>query len=678
MQFTFSSRTRQALACCAATLAAFHWGLPTVVADPSLDPDDYFEVKTDIFERKDEPISLLRDHEDPRRFYYIPSMPRVSRINDQRGNVPEFTLLRYQFQQGGKPNEGGVLQFTVELSLPDESKEILLQNLAGVLSKGGERVDWRQLDLAPIPLKSSKVHFYSPDNGSFVASGKRTDSLAPTYVTQKMPYSLTLTREGTAVFDELITGPTGLACVYEIELTGMSPEAGFYVEVDWQKVLDMVSSDVNISSQVNMNYVFATSTEERNKNIQNMTNSLTSSGAVTAKAYGDDSIISTEELVKYMDGVLQRIYAEVYGEDQSIVPEKIDPATAEPADAGAADATTSLVVNTANLVAKISQNRKERFEFNVRETQSVKTAFGSFVGIGSWLAEKQWLDRESRSGLTPEGDAALREWGLLAYASDRGFENAYFSLPPVYPDQEWGLSQVRLEIQLLNERGAPITINSQTTHSADWFADGRGKTTGAWVDTTKKPMNCFLFPLGKFGFGPNGLEGLRFRNTVKLTMFSGKEMSYTRPIDCESGDLDLGNPFEPIEVLSIEPRGLKFESSSERIRRRLGGELIQAEVFLREPHSNRSKRVVLKKGEDRPFAFLLSPDPENDNNIRCGYTITYLIENDDFEEVACKPLSRYIDKHEVEASDGVFRPVIDLSMKQVLAQIAAAAEDSEQ
>jgi len=658
-------------------------------ADPSLDPDDYFEVKTNIREKKGQPITLLRDHEKPLRFYYIPSAPQVSRVTDQRGNVPEFTLLRYQFEENGVADEGGVLQFTVELALPDPSIEMLQKNLAAKLANLGTDVEWQQIDIAPIPLRDSKVHFYSPDNGAFVASGERTGGVAPTYVTQKMPYSLTLTRKGTAVFDQLIKGPTGLGVAFEVVHTGLSPEAGFYVEVDWQKVHDLVSSESNESEYESWNRVFWTESDEKNSSVKDITNSLTNSGAIVAKAYGDDSIIPTEDLLKYMDKVLQRVHEEVYGDDASVVPEKLDPATAAPADAKAEERSKAKVVNSANLTAKIEQNRTERYEFNVRETQTVKTVFGNFVGIGGWLASKNWLDGKRRSGLTEEGDEKLREWGLLAYASDRSFESAYLSLPPVYPDKDWNLSQVRLEMQLLDENGSPIAIGSQTTRSAEWNAAGKNATSGTWTDMSKKPKNCFLIPLGDVGFNRNSLAGLSFRNTVKLRTFSGKTMSYIRHIDCESGDLDLGNPFEPIEILTIEPRALKFESTSDRVKSRLGGELVQIEVYLREPHSGRSKRVVLEKGNDHPFSFLMAPvgphlrapdgslalNPDS-GNVRCGYSITCLIENDDFDEVPCKPLTGFVDRREAEESGRLFRPVVELSMKHVLQQIEAAKEDA--
>ena len=72
----------------------------------------------------------------------------------------------------------------------------------------------KQLLLSALPFKSAQVTLYD-DSGKLVAKGTHGAGVAPTYSTQKMAFTVPLTRVGTSVMDALVKGQGGIHMAIE-------------------------------------------------------------------------------------------------------------------------------------------------------------------------------------------------------------------------------------------------------------------------------------------------------------------------------------------------------------------------------------------------------------------------------------------------------------------------------
>ncbi len=62
--------------------------------------------------------TCVRDAMKEDQWYYIPNSPRLVENKIDGKMVPKFTLVRFQYKEGTRFVEGGVLQFEVNMALP--------------------------------------------------------------------------------------------------------------------------------------------------------------------------------------------------------------------------------------------------------------------------------------------------------------------------------------------------------------------------------------------------------------------------------------------------------------------------------------------------------------------------------------------------------------------------------
>ena len=176
-----------------------------------------------------ESFTVIRDGRIPEQWYYMPDRPRVFERTVDGEAKPELALVHYQFQDPDDPQkllEGGLLLFAASLSLPSEA----IPQLEKVIRAKVE--DDQPIRLAAIPFKAAQVNLYTPKEGKLIASAPQGEGIAPTFATQKMAFSVPLTRVGSDVYDELVHGNTGMPVSVELTYNGLTPPAGFKVKVD--------------------------------------------------------------------------------------------------------------------------------------------------------------------------------------------------------------------------------------------------------------------------------------------------------------------------------------------------------------------------------------------------------------------------------------------------------------
>lgn len=615
--------------------AVFAIGAASLHADPSLAPRDQFTASTTV-DGVPQVLTLLRDHEDVNKFYYIPSVPRIPLIKDVRdpvNGVPEFTLLKYQMQDPQGLKEGGVLQFSITLALPEDSMPALRKDLASQLNPRAEMMvaeaerwlaakeaeleaaqaakdqnepqvkkqiesakawkeyaqkclDHAKLDasganivVTPVPLSDAKVTFYSPD-GDFITSGSKPSGLAPSYMSQKMPYSVTLNRMGVGILDKLVTGPTGLAVVYELSHVAMTAPASFKVSVDFTNTQNVSKFAQNYSSDESWQFLWWGKNEKHNVRTESLYQSLVSTGVIKEEMVLDPTVIGDDAILEIKNNLLTQIYSQVFGKDQSVAPLKIDPKDPDPAKAEATNnGPRAIQVNTSYFNSINESRKKFDVDFSFRKRITKKTTFGGFVGIGNWIGV---LDAKNKkqgdsSNVASAADSTemsqglknqLQQWGIFAYAEDKGFESISFAPPTLAVPNDWGLGSVDLTIEMLQTmdgKSIPFQVGSQSKWLMKWVPDRQqpvqGVTNGTWV-RGNNPVNSFILPLGAIAQRKD-LSTLRLRTQATLTL---KGRSFTLPPDevpVTSGEGRFASPLAALNVVELDTSGIEFKNASD-------------------------------------------------------------------------------------------------------------------
>ncbi len=615
--------------------AVFAIGAASVHADPSLAPRDQFTASATI-DGVPQVLTLLRDHEDVNKFYYIPSVPRIPLIKDIRdpvNGVPEFTLLKYQMQDAQGLKEGGVLQFSITLALPEDSMPALKKDLASQLNPRAEIMvaeaerwlaakeaeleaakaakdqnepqvkkqiesakAWKEyakkclehakLDasganivVTPVPLADAKVNFYAPD-GDFITSGSKPSGLAPSYMSQKMPYSVTLNRMGVGILDKLVTGPTGLAVVYELSHVAMTAPASFKVTVDFTNTQNVNKFAQNYSSDESWQFLWWGRNEKHNVKTEQLYQSLVSTGVIKEEMVLDPTVIGDDAILEIKNNLLTQIYTQVFGKDQSVSPLKIDPKDPDPAKAEAThNGPRAVQVNTSYFNSIDEKRKKFEVDFSFRKRITKKTTFGGFVGIGNWIgaleAKNNKQENSSKGAsaddsmeMSPSVKSQLQQWGIFAYAEDKGFESISFAPPTLAVPSDWGLGSVDLQIEMIQTKDGeskPFQVGSQSKWLMKWVPDKQqpvpGLVNGTWVRGSS-PVNSFILPLGAIAQRKD-LSTLRLRTQATLTL---KGRSFTLPPDevpVSSGEGRFASPLAALNVVELDTSGVVFNNPSD-------------------------------------------------------------------------------------------------------------------
>jgi hypothetical protein len=195
-------------------------------------------------------VTLLPDHDDPLRWYYLNLRPRVS---VGAAGKPQLCLTKYRTASGG----GGLLDFGVDLGLTPAERDVITTKLADyVRGRGGPRDrDGKPvkgtLAIVAAPAVSGTAHVMMFGDTS---RPKTASATAPTsFVTAfAYPTSPALFGDNRAIFSialdpngarlvELTLGAapgelTPIGVLYELELEGLRPAYRVSIDARWDEV----------------------------------------------------------------------------------------------------------------------------------------------------------------------------------------------------------------------------------------------------------------------------------------------------------------------------------------------------------------------------------------------------------------------------------------------------------
>ena len=466
-------------------------------------------------------FTVIRDALRPEQWYYAPSQPRLSeRVMSNGQREPEFALVRYQFKDPADPEklaEGGFLQFAMTLALPPEAIPQLKAAIAAQT-----KVKPETIRLAALPFKTATANLYVPKSGLLIASEPVGPGIAPTFSTQKMAYSMSLSKIGSDVYDTLSNGTTGLAAGIEFTYTGLTPPVGFTVTVDWDSAYTFYSKDEKIRAQVGIgSWLGAKAQIDRNKLVETLKQN---------KVIEIDEIDNPDNGAKYLELILSRINSELL--EQMKPPDKVPEAAAgDPnPDKSILDRLTGKFTaqggySVAIKDRKIVKKGKEKVTFRSRHLQERKTIAAGFVGIGSYPEEM----RRRLVTVVPPGP----------------WKSAFFLLPNVGDAQEIGISQVDLELRLRKGN------DTHSTQVAVW------KPANGWTGIGgAAPRSLVAFGLMDLYQKDPTLANVKFETVTQITLKNDVlRVTDTMPVDDQRA---IVTPLSAVKVLRLDTTSLSW------------------------------------------------------------------------------------------------------------------------
>lgn len=477
------------------------WGQASLASEDRID-----EIPVTV-DGVEEAFTVIRDANIENQWYYMPDRPRLFERTLDGLSEPEFALIRYQFRDPENPQdmlEGGLLQFAASLAVPVEA---LTQLKAAIQAQTGDNL----VRLSAMPFKEAKVNIFTPEEGNLIAAAAQGAGIAPAFATQKMAFSVYLTRIGSDIYDTITDGNTGVPIVVEYSFNGLTPPAGFKVEIDWDQTYDYYSKNQKFAAAASWKGLVGGSVDIDTNKIRT---TLETNKCITVIVTEGESL-TAEQIDKHLEPILARINQEII--EATKPPEKIDPAIATKPDAKAKfySAGYSVALKDVETVKK----GKEVIDFNVRQHQVRMTTAAGFIGIGRYPEEM----RKRLVTVVPEGP----------------WKSAFFVLPAVGDAADLGIAQVDLEIGIAAGEDVRQTQVVAWTPETGW-RDRRG--------TTRTVLSFALLGLEASGFD---LANAVFDAKTKITLSRDVIELFQRSAIFD-GETAVTTPLSAVDVVSVD------------------------------------------------------------------------------------------------------------------------------
>jgi len=487
-----------------------------------------------------ESVSLIRDAADPAQWYYIPNGPRLYEYGVGNERRPEFLLIRYQSADPANPEkliEAGLLQFSIRLGLP---AEVLPSLRAQVQRRVGAGPEPR---LAALPFKSATVSVYS-DDGALIARAPHGPGIAPTFATQKMAFTVPLTKLGADAFDTLTRGNTGIGVAIEFTYQGLTPATGVDCTINWDSAYRLMSENKVLAAKVGYLGFFSGSYD---KDTLKVREELKRNGAIDCGntiLEGSEAENSTQTLLATLkeqlfqkidlpDNIATTASAPDLNKDKEEKKNEKD-------ENGKLKWFEKLSGSVAYSVKikDIDQRRTgtERIDLRTRKLMERKSSASGFIGVGRY-------------------PAAIRDDAVKVVQAGP-WTSAFFILPAVGDDQRIGITRVDFEVRM--QTG---TVRSQV---ASWTP------AGGWKDAQGRPRTSLVFPL----LGVVGRDLPRVSFSTETTITRGADiMRVARQYSGFDGEKAIATPLSAVNVVQVDGTGLAWQ--------KLGsGSLVKADVSL--------------------------------------------------------------------------------------------------
>jgi len=187
----------------------------------------------------DTPVSFLSDFgnepDDRYKFYYLPIRPRLAMRKDERfGEIPVFTFIKYNFDpEKAGLMQGGIIQLAVMIGLaPNEEKEAK-KKIAKQKNLPEDRVSIGMVNVteARIEVLGVKGQITKGKGREFTASilGEGPSIRHPS---AQAPFVLEVSPEGSAIYEEMLTGGAGLGFNYTYTYEAFTPKVHVEINAD--------------------------------------------------------------------------------------------------------------------------------------------------------------------------------------------------------------------------------------------------------------------------------------------------------------------------------------------------------------------------------------------------------------------------------------------------------------
>ncbi|KHD10699.1 hypothetical protein PN36_10465 [Candidatus Thiomargarita nelsonii] len=488
-------------------------GSPSLAAEHQID-----EIPVTINGVK-ESFSVVQDAFDDYQWYYIPDQPRLFERTIDGKTEPEFALIRYQFKKPSEPNkllERGLLQFATRLAIPSQAIGQLSQVIA---QKKG--VSAQKIRLSALPLKSATVALYTPDDGNILAYAPLGAGIAPNHATQKMVFSVPLTKIGADVYNELVTGNTGLGIAVTMSYSGVTPPAGFKVIVDWERTYSFFSKHSKFRAQAALyggltGRALLSASYQLDR--QKLREALLQNKAIKVEVIEGEDM---SQIDNYLQPILNRINQEIL--EAFKLPEKF--ALASTSNPSISGRWFGFGYSVAVKDFKDVKKGKEIIDFSIRKHQERRTIASGFIGIGRYPTELR--DR------------------LVTVVEPGGWQSAFFVLPAVA--DELGISQVDMQIALFHQG------QRYDAQSVKWTP------AAGWRDRNHVSRTVVAFPLvywyQKMGY--SAMKQVKFESNTLITL-GRKVLKLRQRVDMFDGDTPIATPLSAVEVVEIDGQDLNW------------------------------------------------------------------------------------------------------------------------
>ena len=365
--------------------------------------------------------TCVRDAMKEDQWYYIPNSPRLVENKIDGKMVPKFTLVRFQYKEGTRFVEGGVLQFEVNMALPPKVVGKLKDKVAKYIDEKA-----RNIRLGALPFSKARVHVYSPLGELFV-SATPTEGIAPNIATGSIPFSIRL--EGAAAADIMSAlvekGQGGVPVVIDFEYSGITPPvAGLYATVDMKKMYKHFEKNEKSRWKVGGWFWSAS----RTRDITTIREVIKASGSVKFSILQSDDPKVQENMDSFQGWIMEQIAKDLLVLDTP--PPKFDPAKAETPGSGWFGGGGSSV-SIRDVRQDILVNKK--YSAEVRRTVTRHSSGGALIGIGTYSEDIR---------------------NQLVFDVPKGvWDKVFYTMPSVTADPSVGIKTVKLEIDIKTNKG---------------------------------------------------------------------------------------------------------------------------------------------------------------------------------------------------------------------------------
>ena len=507
---------------------------------PSLAASDQYVVTVDT-DNGPETYTVIRDGRIGEQFYYVPIKPTIATEKINGKTTPVFQLLSYQTKDG----DGGILQMSMVSGVAQGTIDKIKSKLFSLKVPAG-----KVPRLSPLAIKSAELTLYDL-GGQMLDQAAPKAGIAPIFGTQHYPFMLKLKSLGADIMKALCTKQGGLPVLITYTFQGMTPKAGFEVEVDWDACYEHFSTNTEVALEVAKNSISG----NLGLDIATLREKFVSEGLIKITSLTNE-VVDAKLLDDLMTPVLNLITKELFEQihpPTSIAPaeaEKLKEDEAKPELAAAAQGISEAAMKATGRFfkvgakidfalkdVKIVKKGKFTYKFDRQAIVDRTTSFGGLLGIGNFPKDVQ----DKCITTMPAGN----------------WEMAYYTLPAVGKPESLGIDTLDISVTPEEKVGEDKwqQISGYKTESAGFNKDKKA----TWTDKNRKEILNFRFPL-KALYDSEGFSRDKYRfkilTTIKPT--TGKSLEITTYAPLFDGDLPISPPTDLVDVLTIDGSCLTF------------------------------------------------------------------------------------------------------------------------